>query len=179
MDEIKELKLNLGCGTDLKEGYVNVDIADLPGINVKHDLNKFPYPFEANSVDEIYMDHVIGHLESPTNFLRECHRILKEGKKIIIKEPHFTSATAYWGEIRKWQFSHITLKRYEKGSKRSYYFDFGFSKVNIKFDFQKTPVLFFFYNYLIESIANKWPYAYEMTPLQAFPCRQMIIEFIK
>ena len=38
------MKLNLGCGKDLKEGYVNLDIVDYGG-NQIHDINKFPYPF--------------------------------------------------------------------------------------------------------------------------------------
>ena len=38
------MKLNLGCGKDIKEGYINLDIVDYGG-NQIHDINKFPYPF--------------------------------------------------------------------------------------------------------------------------------------
>ena len=34
------MKLNLGCGKDIKEGYVNLDVVDYGG-NQIHDLNKF------------------------------------------------------------------------------------------------------------------------------------------
>jgi len=47
------MKLNIGCGKDLKEGYVNLDVVNYGG-NQIHDLNKFPYPFEENTFDEIY-----------------------------------------------------------------------------------------------------------------------------
>ena len=46
-------KLNLGCGKDIKEGYINLDIVDYGG-NQIHNINSFPYPFEDNTFDEIY-----------------------------------------------------------------------------------------------------------------------------
>jgi hypothetical protein len=36
-------KLNLGCGDDYKEGFINVDIENDP--DVKHDLNSYPWPW--------------------------------------------------------------------------------------------------------------------------------------
>ena len=36
------MKLNLGCGNKIIEGYINVDKFDLYGVNIKHDLEKFP-----------------------------------------------------------------------------------------------------------------------------------------
>ncbi len=175
----KLVKLNLGCGTDIKKGYLNVDHIKLKGVDKVVDLNRFPYPFADNSIDEVLMDHVIGHLESPTLVLKELHRILKKNGKIIVKVPHFTCGMAYWGDVRKHFFSYYAFKRYEKGQKRSYYFDFDFKKIKIRFDFQKKPFLLFFYNYLIELIANKWPYAYENTFLRVFPCRTLIAVLIK
>ena len=37
-------KLNFGCGRDIREGYVNADIARLDGVDKVFDFNKFPYP---------------------------------------------------------------------------------------------------------------------------------------
>ena len=41
-----EKKLNIGCGEFKKDGYINVDYYSVSEPDVKHDLNKFPYPFK-------------------------------------------------------------------------------------------------------------------------------------
>jgi predicted SAM-dependent methyltransferase len=56
------MKLNLGCGSDYRQGYINVD--RVSGVaDVVHDLNVFPYPWSDNSVDEIVARHILEHLE--------------------------------------------------------------------------------------------------------------------
>ncbi len=83
-------KLNLGCGEDFKEGYVNVDFHSHVSIDVQHDLNSFPYPFEAASFDHILASHVLEHLDRPFVVMKELHRILKPGGTLIVKVPHFS-----------------------------------------------------------------------------------------
>ena len=39
------MKLHLGCGHIIKEGWVNHDIVPLAGVDVVHDLTKFPWPW--------------------------------------------------------------------------------------------------------------------------------------
>ncbi len=83
-------KLNLGCGEDKKDGYINVDWSPLVKPDVAHDLNATPYPFEDNSVDLIEAFHVLEHLEKPFALMKEFHRILKAGGVLHIKVPHFS-----------------------------------------------------------------------------------------
>ncbi|VVB60021.1 Uncharacterised protein [uncultured archaeon] len=83
-------KLNLGCGEFRKEGYVNVDYYSVSKPDVKHDLNKFPYPFSDNEFGLIEADHVLEHLENPFMVIKEMHRISQDGGLIIIKVPHFS-----------------------------------------------------------------------------------------
>lgn len=90
MPEHKQKKLNLGCGEDKKEGYINVDWSPLPKPDVVHDLNKLPYPFEDNSIDLIEAFHVLEHLDTPFVIMKEFHRILKVGGTLHVKVPHFS-----------------------------------------------------------------------------------------
>ena len=45
------MKLNLGCGHDHKEGYVNVDVSDLGNPDMVVDLEVTPWPWEDGIVD--------------------------------------------------------------------------------------------------------------------------------
>jgi len=79
-------KLNIGCGEDIKKGYINIDFADF-GQEIKHDLNKLPLPFKKNTFKEIYAKCILEHLNTNNNyqvrFLEELYRISKN--KGIIK----------------------------------------------------------------------------------------------
>lgn len=88
------LKINIGAGTDIQSGYVNVDIVDLPGIDVVHNLMHYPWPFEDDSAIEIRAIDVLEHLPSyigeehgVIKFIEECWRILKPGAEVFIQTP--------------------------------------------------------------------------------------------
>ena len=85
------LKLNLGCGENKLQGYINVDKFGEP--DMKHDLECFPWPWEENSVSEILLIHVLEHLGKDTEvyfgIFKEMYRICKHGAKIKIIVPHF------------------------------------------------------------------------------------------
>lgn len=84
------IRLNLGCGNNYKEGWVNVDIRGTE-YDVKHDLDTFPYPFDDNSADFILMQDVLEHLKEPVKAIHELHRIIKPKGIIQIRVPHYHS----------------------------------------------------------------------------------------
>lgn len=86
-------KLNLGCGKNIKKGWINVDIQSAPGIDKSFDFSKMPYPFENNEFDEILINHVLEHIPNPLNVIKEIWRVSKNGAKIRIVVPYYTS---YW-----------------------------------------------------------------------------------
>lgn len=49
--------------------------------------------FPSGSFDFISMFHVIEHLPDPVETLRECHRVLKPGRRIMLRTPNFDSLT--------------------------------------------------------------------------------------
>ena len=86
------MKLNLGCGNKILDGYTNVDKYSYYNCDVVHDLETFPYPFEENSVDSILLSHVLEHIgQDPqifNNILLELYRICKPDALITIAVPH-------------------------------------------------------------------------------------------
>ena len=84
------LKLNLGCGKNTLEGYLNVDKFGEP--DLQHDLETFPWPWPDNSVDEIVLNHVLEHLGATTDIyfgiIKEIHRICQPGATLHIAVPH-------------------------------------------------------------------------------------------
>jgi SAM-dependent methyltransferase len=83
-------KLNLGAGELKKCGYINIDWNELTNPDIKHDLNFFPYPFSDNAFNLIEASHVLEHLDRPFIVMKELHRILKPGGKLIVRVPHFS-----------------------------------------------------------------------------------------
>lgn len=106
------MKLNLGCGNDLKEGYVNLDIVDYGG-NKIHDMNVVPYPFDDDTFDEIFCSHILEHVENFNRVITELHRIAKPDAAIIVYAPFFLN-TKYFGDPdHKIPFSIRTFDNYE------------------------------------------------------------------
>ena len=94
------MKLNLGAGKDYRKGYVNVDDGSSNDckVDLKWDLNQFPWPFKDNSADEILMVQVLEHLPHRQQTLSEIKRILKVGGKLVGSVPYARShcAMVHW-----------------------------------------------------------------------------------
>jgi beta-1,4-mannosyl-glycoprotein beta-1,4-N-acetylglucosaminyltransferase len=80
------MKLNLGCGDTLLDGYVNADLYN-PAAHVKADAYSLPFPNER--FEELFACHIFEHL-SPykiADTLIEWKRVLKPGGKLIMEMP--------------------------------------------------------------------------------------------
>ena len=83
------MKLNLGSGKQVIEGFIGVDLC--PEAELHHDL-KEPLPFDDNSIEEILAIHLIESFyawEFPA-ILKDWYRVLQPEGKITIE---FTSLT--------------------------------------------------------------------------------------
>ena len=80
------MKLNLGCGKNYIDGWVNVDFYDDSYCDKLHDLEVFPWPWEDNSISEIQIFHTLEHLGADwrvyIQILQEMYRICEDDAKI-------------------------------------------------------------------------------------------------
>tara|TARA_Y100001958_G_scaffold114654_1_gene81793 strand:+ start:3731 stop:4330 length:600 start_codon:yes stop_codon:yes gene_type:complete len=80
-------KLNLGCYADIREGYINLDKEKyLEGIDVAHDIQEFPYPFDDDTFEEILVRGVLDHIDrnKVVKAIDELYRISKDGGVVKI-----------------------------------------------------------------------------------------------
>ena len=85
----KPLKLHLGCGPVVLDGWLNIDAFKYPGVAVMQ-LPSGLGRFTDNSVAFIYCSHVVEHIDYPhgvLTLLREAKRILSPGGAIRIVVP--------------------------------------------------------------------------------------------
>lgn len=174
MHKIQTTKLNLGSGGRPLPGYLNVDcLKNSPEVDIVHDLNEMPWPFDDNSVDEIVMSHCLEHLCDKNSAMREIHRVLNDKAMALITVPHFTWQLAFADPTHKHFFAYPTFFYY---TVRGGYFDFEFKSCSVKIEFGKRLSV---WNYIIEPFANTFPTIYEQSPLRVFPALSIKATLIK
>jgi predicted SAM-dependent methyltransferase len=83
-----ELCVNLGCGHRPLKGWINVDHARGPEVQVVWDLRR-GLPFQDKSCSAIFSEHLIEHVprEDAELLLAECHRVLASGGVLRLSTP--------------------------------------------------------------------------------------------
>ena len=104
------IKLNIGCGKDLRLDYVNIDcytreeiLERYPGCVMTEIIDIFNYdvfhlPYVDGTVDEVYANSFLEHLsfKEEKKFLYEVRRVLKRGGLFIFSVPDFEDAVFKW-----------------------------------------------------------------------------------
>ena len=94
-------KLNLGCGFDKREGFLNADYFSACNPDVLMDIETTPWPIEGNAFDYVLLKHVLEHVgadfASFTKVMQELYRITAPDGIIDIHVPHFKHDT-WWSD---------------------------------------------------------------------------------
>ena len=94
-DQKTPVILNIGCGfAKMAKPAINVDMFEICKPDILWDLNKFPYPWEDNSVDQVCAFHIMEHLEDWWKSFLEITRILKIGGWFEMRVPDESSSSA-------------------------------------------------------------------------------------
>lgn len=102
--------LDIGCGSNKTPGAVGMDIHPYEGVDIVHNLEKYPWPQSDSEYDKVVCSHVIEHIEDITAFMREIHRITKPGGEVFFATPHFSSANSWTDPTHR---KHLSLQWYK------------------------------------------------------------------
>lgn len=117
-----ELKLNVGCGAEPSDAWINVDMRPLAGaVDVQGDINRLPF---ADGVFHfILADSVLEHLRDPRLAIGELRRVLGPAGSVHIRVPALGSMAAhldpthrYLADLHHWvqlldeQFEHVRVR---------------------------------------------------------------------
>lgn len=90
------VRLDLGCGTAKQEQFVGMDIREVEGVDIVHDLEEFPWPIPDESCIVVLASHILEHIK-PWKFftpdaspcvMGELWRILKPKGQVLVSAPY-------------------------------------------------------------------------------------------
>lgn len=89
------IQLDIGCGAHKQPGYVGMDIQALPGVDIVHDFEKYPWPLPDECCIRVIASHVVEHVNPVKfgfiKFMDEIWRVLKYDGQLAISTPYATS----------------------------------------------------------------------------------------
>jgi len=100
LKEHSGIKLDIGCGASKQPGFIGMDYRELPGVDIVHNLEKFPWPLPDKSVLVALSSHVVEHINPHggtfIDFMNEAWRVLKEDGEFLISTPYAGSPGYWW-----------------------------------------------------------------------------------
>lgn len=89
-------KLNIGCGRDIREGWVNVDRSSSVGANKIMDVDTDPWAYGThNKASEIHLSHVLEHLKNPLFVMEQLWLVAKPDALLYVRVPYGSSDNAW------------------------------------------------------------------------------------
>lgn len=101
-----QMYLDVGCGDNKQQGCVGMDQRKLEGVDVVHDCEKLPWPFEDDTFNRVFMVHMMEHIKPwlVIDIMNEMWRIMKPDGVLMMVMPYPGSA-GHWQDpthIKPW-----------------------------------------------------------------------------
>jgi SAM-dependent methyltransferase len=93
------IRLDVGCGANKQPNFVGIDMLDLPGVDIIHDLEVVPWPLPDECVLTATASHVLEHINPHKgvflNVMNEIWRVLKPKGQFAFVVPYAESHGFY------------------------------------------------------------------------------------
>jgi SAM-dependent methyltransferase len=89
------LKIDLGCGSSKRPGFVGLDYVAGPGVDHVLDLTRDRFPFADNTVSHVFSAHFLEHIGEPNHVFGEISRVCRDGATIEFWTPYAFSNEAF------------------------------------------------------------------------------------
>lgn len=176
--------IDVGCGPNKRHNSLGIDQIDLENVDIVCNLENGLSFFPDNSVDEIYSNHFLEHINNFELILSEFHRILKPQGIAYIRVPHFSNPHFYSDYTHKRFFGYYTFYYFSKNQSKikrkvpSFYNNTNFDILEQKFHFN-----YFIFNIkilknVLNTIFNSSIFMqelYERSLCYIFPCKEIYI----
>lgn len=171
------IKLDVGCGSSKKAGFIGMDILNFENVDIVHDLGCYPWPFKDNEVEELIMDNVLEHLERPLKVIEEVYRISSNNCTLKITVPYFRSIYAFIDPTHVNFFSLHWFDYFDKSKSLANKYAYSschlrIEKKTVHFSYSKFNII----GMLISMYANKFPESYEYRLSRYFPADYIVFD---
>jgi hypothetical protein len=87
------IRLDIGCGGGKQPNWVGMDLRKLPGVDIVHDVQRFPWPIPDGIVLQALCSHLWEHIEPKyrITFMNEIWRVMKLDGQLLISVPYYSS----------------------------------------------------------------------------------------
>lgn len=79
------MMLNIGCGNDYREEFINIDVRPEVSPDVVCDATRLP--FEDNTFETAIAKDVLEHFPNPVEVLREWNRVITHDGALVVQVP--------------------------------------------------------------------------------------------
>jgi SAM-dependent methyltransferase len=106
------MNINLGCGDKRVPGFLGVDRYRAAATELLCDIERV-LPLRDSSADEIHLDNLIEHVLDVAALMRELVRVAKNGARITIVTPHFSSLASWMDPTHLHHLSYDSMHHFE------------------------------------------------------------------
>ena len=115
LEKRRGLLLDVGCGQAKDPRFIGIDKRKLPGVDIVHDLEKFPWPLENESCLTVVGSHIAEHInpQLTIDFFNEIWRVLKFDGQLALSMP-YAGSPVYWQDPTHCNgFSQVTFQYFD------------------------------------------------------------------